>query len=117
MKAFWDATGQLWQTGALVGKVASTFTSTATPAGGQETTIAVNTTHFAHHGMIYVPLGYTDPTIFNMDEMHGGSPWGAGTFAGPNGERQPTALELGLARSQGKRVAQIANALKRGRTL
>jgi len=115
MKAFWDATGQLWQTGALVGKIGSTFTSTATPAGGQETTIVVNTTHFAHHGMIHVPLGYTDPAIFNMSEMHGGSPWGAGTFAGPTGERSPTALELGLARSQGKRVAEIANALKRGR--
>jgi len=114
MKAFWDATGQLWQNGGLVGKVGSCFTSTATPAGGQETTIFANATQFAHHGMIHVTLGYTDTTLFNMDELHGGSPWGAGTFAGPTGERQPTKIELGLARSQGKRVAEVAKALKRG---
>lgn len=116
LKAFWDATGQLWQNGALSGKVASTFTSTATLGGGQETTCAVNSTHFAHHGMIFVPMGYGDASLFNVSEVHGGSPWGAGTIAGPDGSRQPTELELGLAKYQGKRVSEVALALKIGRS-
>jgi len=114
MKSFLDATGQLWQSGALVNKVGSIFTSTATQGGGQETTPMTFATHFAHHGMIFVPLGYVNPSIFNMAEVHGGGPWGAGTFTGPDGSRQPTELELSLAFTQGKRVAEVAGALKRG---
>jgi NAD(P)H dehydrogenase (quinone) len=114
-KALWDATGQLWQAGALNGKVGSFFTGTATLGGGQETTAVFNMGHFVHHGMIFVPLGYGNPTIFNLDEVHGGSPWGAGTLSGADGSRQPTALELGLAEYQGKRVAEITIALKKGR--
>jgi len=114
-KALWDATGQLWQTGALNGKVAAFFTGTATLGGGQETTASTNMGHFVHHGMIFVPLGYGDPSIFSLDEVHGGSPWGAGTLSAGDGSRQPSALELGLATYQGKRVAEITAALRRGR--
>jgi len=114
MKAFLDATGQLWQKGSLVNKIGGVFTSTATQGGGQETTPLTFATHFAHHGMIFVPLGYVNPSIFNMNEVHGGGPWGAGTFTGPDGSRQPTEIELGLALSQGKRIAEVAAAYKRG---
>jgi len=114
MKAFLDATGQLWQKGALVNKFAGIFTSTATQGGGQETTPMTFATHFAHHGMIFVPLGYVNPSLFNMNEIHGGGPWGAGTFSGPDGSRTPTELELGLAATQGKRVAEVTAAYKRG---
>jgi len=114
-KALWNATGQLWQSGALNGKIASFFTGTATQGGGQETTSSTNMGHFVHHGMIFVPLGYGNPTIFNLDEVHGGSPWGAGTLSGPDGKRQPTELELGLAQYQGKRVTEITAALVAGR--
>jgi len=114
-KAFWDATGQLWQTGALVGKVAGVFFSSATQGGGQETTALTQLTHFVHHGMVYVPIGYSNANLFNMDEIHGGSPYGAGTFAGPTGARQPTKLEKEVAHHQGKHTATIAIALKVGR--
>jgi len=116
-KALWDATGGLWQSGALNGKLASFFTSTATLGGGQETTGLTNLTHFVHHGMIFVPLGYGNPSLFNMSEVHGGSPWSAGTLSGPDGSRQPSELELGLATYQGKRVTEIAAALVTGRAI
>jgi len=115
MKAFFDSTGGLWQKGALVGKTAGIFFGTATQGGGQETTALTTLTQFVHHGMIYVPIGYSDPSLFNMDEIHGGSPYGAGTFAGPKGDRQPSALELGVATHQGKHQATITAALKAGR--
>jgi NAD(P)H dehydrogenase (quinone) len=81
MKAFWDQTGQLWQGGLLVGKPAGIFFSTGTQGGGQETTALTWITQFVHHGMIYVPMGYTNTSMFNMSEIHGGSPYGPGTFA------------------------------------
>jgi NAD(P)H dehydrogenase (quinone) len=115
LKAFFDTTGQIWQRGGFVGKPASIFFSTATQAGGQETTAMTAVTQLTHHGMIYVPIGYSDPSLFNMDEIHGGSPWGAGTFAGPKGDRQPSALELGVAEHQGKYFTGVATALKKGR--
>jgi len=115
MKAFFDSTGGLWQKGGLVGKTAGIFFSTATQGGGQETTALTTLTQFTHHGMIYIPLGYQDPSLFNMEEIHGGSPYGAGTFAGAKGDRQPSALELGVAESQGKSHATVTSALKRGR--
>lgn len=82
-KAFWDATGQLWATGALHGKYASVFVSTGTPGGGQETTVLQSVGTLAHHGINFVPLGYkhTMPLLANLTEAHGGSPWGAGAFA------------------------------------
>jgi len=115
-KAFWDATGGLWMTGGLNGKLASFFTSTGTPGGGQETTHVTNLGHFVHHGMIYVPLGYGNQSLTSFEEVHGGTPWGAGTFSGADGSRQPTALELGLAEYQGKRVAEFANTFVRGKS-
>jgi len=114
-KALWDATGQLWATGALNGKFASFFTGTASLGGGQETTATSNMGHFVHHGMIFIPLGYGNATIFSLTEAHGGSPWGAGTLSGTDGSRQPSALELGLAEYQGKRVGEIVSTYKRGK--
>jgi NAD(P)H dehydrogenase (quinone) len=82
-KAFWDTTGGLWASGALHGKYAGMFVSTATPGGGQESTFISAMSTLAHHGIIYVPLGYKSafPLLANLTEVHGGSPWGAGTFA------------------------------------
>ncbi|TCD64034.1 hypothetical protein EIP91_004668 [Steccherinum ochraceum] len=103
-KAFWDATGGLWAQGSLAGKYASVFISTGTLGGGQESTALASMSTFAHHGIIYVPLGYstTFDILSNLSEVHGGSPWGAGTFAGADGSRLPSPLELELASRQGK---------------
>ncbi|KAL4253692.1 WrbA family protein [Abortiporus biennis] len=102
-KAFWDATGGLWAKGALAGKYASVFVSTGTPGGGQESTVIASLSTLTHHGIIYVPLGYstTFAQLANLDEVRGGSPWGAGTFSGPTGARSPSALELEIAVAQG----------------
>lgn len=107
MRTFLDQTGGLWAKGALVGKIGSVFTSTGT-GGGQETTVASTWTTLAHHGMVIVPIGYTDPALFNISEVSGGSPYGASTIAGGDGSRQPDARELGIARHQGEYVAKIA---------
>jgi len=103
-KAFWDSTGGLWASGALHGKAAGFFVSTGTPGGGQETTIVNALSVLVHHGIIYVPLGYAKAfgQITKLDEVHGSSPYGAGSFAGPDGSRQPSALELEIAEIQGK---------------
>ncbi|KAF8550531.1 flavoprotein WrbA [Imleria badia] len=102
-KAFWDATGGLWGTGALAGKFAGVFVSTGTPGGGQEATVINSLSTFAHHGIVFVPLGYsrTFAQLGNLDEAHGGSPWGAGALAGGDGSRQPSALELEIANIHG----------------
>jgi NAD(P)H dehydrogenase (quinone) len=115
VKALLDATGSLWTAGKLIGKPAGIFFSTATQGGGQETTALTFLTQLTHHGMLWVPMGYSTPLLFNMDEVHGGSPYGAGTYAGPDGSRQPTALELDVAKHHGKHFGSIAAALKRGR--
>lgn len=109
-KTFWDNTGGLWQKGALHSKPAGIFVSTGTPGGGQEVTIRNSLSILVHHGMIYVPLGYANAfaQITNLDEVHGSSPWGAGAFAGADGSRQPSALELEIARIQGESFAQSA---------
>jgi len=103
-KAFWDKTGQMWATGGYAGKHAGVFVSTAGLGGGQESTALATMSTLAHHGILFVPLGYSHAfgQITNLEEVHGGSPWGAGTFAGPTGARQPTNLELELAEIQGK---------------
>ncbi|CCE82542.1 Piso0_002272 [Millerozyma farinosa CBS 7064] len=103
-KAFWDATGGLWASGALHGKPAGIFVSTATLGGGQEVTVLNALSVLVHHGIIFVPLGYakTFEKQANLEELHGGSAWGAGTFAGTDGSRQPTKLELDIAEIQGK---------------
>ncbi|RMJ25698.1 protoplast secreted protein 2 [Aspergillus sp. HF37] len=103
-KAFWDKTGGIWATGGFWGKYAGLFISTGTQGGGQESTALASMSTLAHHGLIYVPLGYK--TVFgqlaNLSEVHGGSAWGAGTFAGADGSRQPTPLEIDIAENQGK---------------
>lgn len=106
-----DATGGLWAKGALLGKPAGCFFSTGTQGGGQETIGLSMVTFFTHHGMIYVPLGYKDPKVFSFDEVHGGSPYGAGTIAGSDGSRQPSTLEKDVARTQGLHFAAIVNKL------
>jgi len=105
---FIDQTGQLWLQGALIGKVGSVFTSTATQHGGQETTIRSLHTELFHHGMVVVGVPYSCQELMNMNEITGGSPYGAGTLAGTKGERLPSENELKIARFQGKHVTQIA---------
>jgi len=103
-KAFWDATGGLWQSGGLWGKYAGLFISTGTAGGGQESTAIAAMSTLTHHGIIYVPLGYatTFPILADLSEARGGSPWGAGTFSGADGSRQPSAKELELAEKHGQ---------------
>jgi NAD(P)H:quinone oxidoreductase type IV len=113
MRNFLDQTGQMWAKGTLIGKVASVFTSTATQHGGHETTITNFHTTLLHHGMIIVGVPYSCPGLTVMNEVTGGSPYGAGTFAGPDGSRMPTANELDIARFQGRHVAEITAKLVR----
>jgi len=112
MRQFLDATGQLWASGSLVGKVGSVFTSSNTQHGGQETTIISFHLTLFHQGMIVVGLPYAFKGQSIMDEITGGSPYGASTIAGAKGERQPSANELDAARYQGKHVATIASKLR-----
>jgi NAD(P)H dehydrogenase (quinone) len=108
MRSFIDQTGGLWFAGKLVGKVGSVFTSSATQHGGQETTIMGFVPTLMHHGMVVVGLPYAFAGQMNMDEITGGSPYGATTLAKGDGSRQPSANELAGARYQGKHVAEIA---------
>jgi NAD(P)H dehydrogenase (quinone) len=108
MKNFIDQTGGLWMKGALVGKVGSAMTSSATQHGGQEATILSFHTVLLHHGMVLVGLPYAYQGQMGHDEIRGGSPYGASTVAGGDGSRQPAKHELDGARFQGKHVAQIA---------
>lgn len=103
-KSFWDATGGLWASGALLGKYAGVFVSTGTPGGGQETTVISTLSTLAHHGIIYVPMGYGEAfhILSNLSEVRGGSPWGSGTFSAGDGSRQPSELEIQLATHHGK---------------
>ena len=108
MQAFLDATGSLWGAGALIGKLGSAFTSTASQHGGQETTLVSLHTFFYHQGMVVCGVPYAAQELLNLSEVSGGTPYGASTIAGPRGERQPTANELAIGRFQGKHVAQLA---------
>jgi NAD(P)H dehydrogenase (quinone) len=108
MRQFLDGTGGLWSTGALVGKVGSVFTSTATQHGGQESTILSFHTTLLHQGMIVVGLPYAFQGQARIDEVSGGSPYGASTIAGGKGERKPSENELAAARFQGKHAATIS---------
>jgi len=114
MRQFLDATGGLWAKGSLVGKVGSVFTSSNTQHGGQETTILSFHLTLLHQGMIVVGLPYSFQGQMRMDEITGGSPYGASTIAGGQGERVPSENELAAARFQGKHVATIASKLARG---
>ena len=108
MRQFLDGTGQLWAQGDLVGKVGSVFTSTATQHGGQESTILSFHVTLLHHGFVVVGLPYSFQGQMRIDEITGGSPYGASTIAGGSGERMPSENELDGARFQGKHVASIA---------
>ncbi|CAN6651623.1 hypothetical protein TRVA0_025S00958 [Trichomonascus vanleenenianus] len=103
-KSLWDATGGLWVKGALVGKYAGFFTSTGSPNSGAEATVMNSLSTLTHHGIIFVPFGYAhaQQQMANLTEPHGGSPWGSGTFAAPDGSRKPTKLELEIAEIQGR---------------
>jgi NAD(P)H dehydrogenase (quinone) len=111
MRNFLDQTGQLWMSGALVGKIGSVFASTGTQHGGQETTITSFHSTLLHHGMLVVGVPYSEQRLLNMKEITGGTPYGATTLAGADGSRQPTENELAIARFQGKHVAEIARKL------
>jgi NAD(P)H dehydrogenase (quinone) len=108
LKAYVDGTGSLWASGALKNKPFGLFVSTGTGGGNEMTAVNALST-FVHHSMIYIPLGYASvfPQMTNLNEVHGGSAWGAGTFAGADGSRQPTLLELEIAKIQGKEFAEI----------
>jgi NAD(P)H dehydrogenase (quinone) len=108
MRQFLDATGQLWAKGALVGKVGSVFTSSATQHGGQESTILSFHISLLHHGFVIVGLPYSFQGQMRIDEVTGGSPYGATTIAGGSGERMPSENDLDGARFQGRHVAAIA---------
>ena len=108
MAQFWDTTGGLWFSGALIGKVGGAFASTASQHGGQETTLFSIITNLLHHGMVIVGLDYGFKGQMGVDEVLGGSPYGATTIAGGDGSRQPHAEELAGARYQGERIARAA---------
>lgn len=110
MRNFLDQTGGIWAKGGLIGKVGSVFTSTGT-GGGNETTITSFHSTLLHQGMVIVGLPYTAQDLTRIDEVRGGSPYGASTIAGADGSRQPTDLEKGLARFQGRHVAEITKKL------
>ena len=111
MQAFWDTTGGLWFQGKLVGKVGGAFTSTATQHGGQETTLTGFHKTLLHHGLVVVGLPYSFQGQMNMDEITGGSPYGATTLTKGDGSRQPSENELDGARFQGRHIAEIAKKL------
>ncbi|KAI1647048.1 putative benzoquinone reductase [Daldinia loculata] len=114
-RVWWDQTGKQWQSGAFHGKLGGLFISTASLGGGQESTALAAMSTFAHHGIIYVPFGYAKAfgTMTDLSEVHGGGPWGAGTFAAGDGSRQPSEKEISIAEIQGaefyKTVAKFAS--------
>jgi len=113
MQNFLDATGSLWATGKLIGKIGSGFTSTASQHGGQETTLLGLYTFFIHQGMMICGAPYSIQELLNLSEITGGSPYGATTIAGDHGQRLPSENELTIARKQGKHVAEMTAKLTR----
>ncbi len=111
MRNFLDQTGALWGKGALIGKVGSVFASTGTQHGGQETTITSFHTTLLHHGMIVIGVPYSEQGLLNMEEITGGTPYGATTLAGADGARLPSENELAIAKFQGKHIAEITSKL------
>lgn len=116
MRNFLDTLGGMWVKNAFVNKIGSVFTSTGTQHGGQETTITSFHTTLFHLGMIVVGVPYAEKRLMNMDEISGGSPYGASTLAGNDGKRMPSENELAIARYQGRHVAELTYALKLGRS-
>lgn len=113
MRNFLDQTGGLWMSGGLIGKVGSVFTSTASQHGGQETTLTSFHSTLFHLGFVIVGVPYSEQRLVNMDEITGGTPYGASTITRPDGSRQPSENELAIARFQGRHVAEIAKKLAR----
>jgi NAD(P)H dehydrogenase (quinone) len=111
MASFWDTAGGLWFTGALNGKVGGAFTSTATQHGGQETTLFSIITNLLHFGLTIVGLDYGYQGQMGVKEVHGSAPYGATTIADGDGSRQPSEVDLGGARYQGRRIAEVATKL------
>lgn len=111
MQSFMDSTGGLWAKGALAGKVGGAFVSTATQHGGQEETLRAFHTELLHHGFVIVGLPYAWQGQMGHEEVTGGTPYGASTVAGGQGERQPSTNELEGARFQGRHTAEIASKL------
>lgn len=107
MRNFLDQTGGLWAKGALIGKIGSVFVSTGTGGGGESTILSFWHT-LAHHGMVIVGVPYSEPALTNVSEYRAGSPYGAATVAGAQGDRTPSVLERQIAKSQGKHVAELA---------
>lgn len=107
MQAFFDNTGPLWSTGALVGKVGGVFTSSASQHGGQETTLLSMMTFLFHQGLVVVGVPYSEQRLLNMGEITGGTPYGASTISNAKGERMPSANELAIATFQGRHTTQI----------
>lgn len=107
MKSFWDSTGHLWQSNSLYQKPAGFFFSTGVQGGGQETTAWTAITQLTHHGMLFVPIGYSfGSELFEMNQLRGGSPYGTGSYAGGDGKRMPSELELKMAKYQGEYMAK-----------
>ncbi|KAI8093588.1 NAD(P)H:quinone oxidoreductase, type IV [Halteromyces radiatus] len=115
-KAFLDSTGQLWAGGKLAGKFGGLFFSTAGQHGGQETTAFTTITFLAHHGMIYVPLGFANPHLFDNSEVVGGSAWGAGTVANGDGSRKVSDKEKEIAVTQGKNFGGVVKTFVAGKS-
>jgi len=114
ISAFFDATGSLWFTQALSKKFATVFVSTGTQNGGQETTALTTMPFFAHHGIIYVPIGYRAQQLSGLDGIRGGGPFGAGTISGGDGSRQASEAELQVAEIHGKHFAEVVKTYKKG---
>ncbi|KAI8341366.1 flavoprotein-like protein [Chlamydoabsidia padenii] len=115
IKAFLDSTGSLWSSGALSGKPTATFFSTGSQHGGQETTATNLVPYFAHHGMLYVPLGFANANMFDNSEVVGSSPWGSGTVSGSDGSRQVSDKEKEIALTQAKNFGNVVIAMQKGK--
>ncbi|KAK9895876.1 benzoquinone reductase [Cystobasidium minutum MCA 4210] len=115
VSAFFDSTGKQWAAGKLVGKCATVYTSVASQHGGLETTALTTMPFFIHHGIAYVPPGYSHPELTKLDEIIGGSAYGAGTVAGGDGSRQPVESDLNVAKHQGSYFAGFVNNLVAGK--
>lgn len=113
LKQFIDQTGNLWMKGALINKVATVFTSASTQHGGQETTIITSIVPLLHQGMIIIGVPYSEQRLMQMEEIGGGSPYGASSVSSPNADRVPTENDLEIAKTQGKRLAEIAKKLNK----
>ncbi|WRT67347.1 NAD(P)H:quinone oxidoreductase, type IV [Kwoniella shivajii] len=117
VSALFDATGGLWAAGALTGKFVSMFTSAAGQHSGHESTVITTFPFFAHHGLVYVPIGYSEPAVGGIDAVQGGSPYGASTVAAGDGHLQPSAVDLKIAEHQGNYFSKFVATFVRGKTV